>query len=232
MKGAVKRVSQICYSCRAPFDVLEAAWCSCIARVRSLCCPACLKCFCQAPRSYKQAFWLAAPAALWARRRAEHHVDEAAIHNPDPLALARPLVLVAESEAHVRGFAAGAVRALGYGVVEARRGDEVLGLVRTHAPDLVLARALLPRHDGRALCRILKGSPTTAKIPVVIMTPLYTAPGYRYEAFRVFGVNEYLTMPIPFATLRRVLDEQLAGVERVQPGKAGATRRSTKRSAS
>ncbi len=221
-RGNLRR--PICYSCRVPFDVLEAAWCSCIARVKSLCCPACLKCFCLAPRSYKQGFWLAAPARLWARRRTEHFVEDVPIRNPDPLALARPLVLVAESEKHVRGFAVRAVSALGYGVIEASRGDEALASARIYTPNLVLSRALLRKGDGRALCRMLKNDPATSAIRVVIMTPLYTAPGYRYEAFRHFGVDDYLTMPLPFATLRRVLEEQLAEVVRVAPGKAGSAR--------
>jgi len=147
-------------------------------------------------------------------------VPDASIRNLDPLALAHPLVLIAESEPLVRKFAAAAVDALGYGVVLARRGDEALELVPLYRPDLVLARALLPKMDGRALCRALKDDPSSAKLPVAIMTPLYTAPRYRYEAVRDFGVDDYLIMPIPFATLRTILEKRLAGVRRTRSGVA------------
>ena len=31
-----------CYTCRMSFDAMEAAWCSCVTKQRSLVCPYCL----------------------------------------------------------------------------------------------------------------------------------------------------------------------------------------------
>jgi two-component system chemotaxis sensor kinase CheA len=49
-------------------------------------------------------------------------------------------------------------------------GDEALRRIREGLPDLVLSDVNMPRKDGLALTRELKGDPATAALPVVLLT--------------------------------------------------------------
>jgi diguanylate cyclase (GGDEF)-like protein len=61
-----------CHDCLAPFDALEAAWCSCSGTERTLVCPSCLTCFCRAIPAYKQSFWRDAPKSLSDAKLSQH----------------------------------------------------------------------------------------------------------------------------------------------------------------
>jgi signal transduction histidine kinase len=72
-------------------------------------------------------------------------------------------------------------------------GEAALGQVRQCPPDLILADVMMPRRDGLALCRAIKGDPATARIPVVLLTALT----HRDALLRGWeaGADEYLFKP-------------------------------------
>jgi CheY-like chemotaxis protein len=57
-----------------------------------------------------------------------------------------------------------------YQVREAVNGAEALALAREHHPDLVLLDVEMPEMTGPEVCVVLKGSPTTRDIPVLLMS--------------------------------------------------------------
>lgn len=197
-----------CPHCQAPFDALEAPWCSCLTNERTLVCPTCVRCACSAPAAYKQFLWRGAPAALRERHSREHKVDDT-WSNPEPGEAARPLVLVLDDEPDIRRIATRLISALGFGVVVGRSGSEGLLLARRYRPDLVLADALMPGLDGRELALQIKQDPQLAATPVVVMTSLYTAAKYRNQAFNAYRVDDYLAKPLDLGALRSLLEKQL-----------------------
>lgn len=58
----------LCFNCRSPYDAFPAPFCVCKGEDRTLVCPSCRKCFCNAPAGFKQSFWITAPEAVWKRR--------------------------------------------------------------------------------------------------------------------------------------------------------------------
>jgi two-component system cell cycle response regulator len=58
----------------------------------------------------------------------------------------------------------------GLAVVTARDGLEALDKVTTDDIDLVILDVMMPRMNGYQACRLLKSEPTTAGVPVVILT--------------------------------------------------------------
>lgn len=114
-----------------------------------------------------------------------------------------PTVLIVDDDEEIREIAAYIVTQLGYRAITVDNPTTALDEVERHRPDVVITDALMPRLDGRELCRLIKGAFTGTK--VVIMTSLYTAPHYKYEAFRNFKADEYLPKPIDFTQLRDVL---------------------------
>jgi CheY-like chemotaxis protein len=198
-----------CHNCQAPFDAFESQWCSCIVTERTLVCPSCLTCFCKAPPAYKRSFWRDAPPRLWDLKFAEHHAEFAPPSNPPPAQVLRPLVLLVDDEPDIQRVASRVIQSLGYGMILARDGKEGLALAKEYRPDLILSDALMPKLDGREMCGLVKDDPDTAHIRVVVMTGLYTNIKYAIEAHKKFKVDDYLTKPLEFNTLRAVLEKHL-----------------------
>ncbi|HEX2905914.1 MAG TPA: response regulator [Phototrophicaceae bacterium] len=58
----------------------------------------------------------------------------------------------------------------GYQTITASSGGEALGLIQQHQPDVVLLDDMLPIMNGSEVCRRLKQNPSTASIPVILMS--------------------------------------------------------------
>ena len=81
----------------------------------------------------------------------------------------------------------------GFDVATATSGREALEYIRAQTPDLVLLDLMLPDLDGLEVCRQMKWDPSTAHIPVLMVT------GKTDEADVVLGLGigaeDYLTKP-------------------------------------
>jgi len=86
------------------------------------------------------------------------------------------------------------LRLEGYAVLEARTGEQALGVVHEQRPDLILLDIQLPGIDGLEVCRRLKRDPSLASIPVVALTS-YAMLGDDRKALDV-GCAAYITKPI------------------------------------
>jgi CheY-like chemotaxis protein len=204
-----------CPFCRNPIETMRAAWCRCIGTRRTFVCERCLRCFCRATPSMVLDFWKQAPEAVWSRRSEPEALGEDMVPSaplPEGAALPRPLVLVVDDDPVIARLAQGIVESLGYGVVSAKNGAEGYELARSVRPDLVLADALMPKLDGREMCRRLRADPETAAIRTVVMTGVYRSPAARREALMQYGVDEFLSKPLAVSELRVVLEKLTGGV--------------------
>jgi len=80
-----------------------------------------------------------------------------------------------------------------YTVHCARTGEEALRLVQAIVPDLIILDLMLPGMDGLDVCRILKRTPGTAAIPIIMLTA-------RTEDADIvtgleLGADDYVTKP-------------------------------------
>lgn len=198
-----------CPGCHQPFDALQAAWCGCLVSRRSLTCPHCGNCFCKAPQSFKQKFWEAAPRSLWDLAATEHRSADAPFTNPDVASAKHPLVLVVDDEVDIRRIAIAAITRLGYHAIVAGDGEEGITLAIAYHPELILTDAFMPKLDGREMCRRIKADPRTSATKVVVMTSLYTASRYKYEAYKEFLADDYLPKPLEFRALDELLRKHL-----------------------
>jgi two-component system phosphate regulon response regulator PhoB len=58
----------------------------------------------------------------------------------------------------------------GFAVDVFSRGDSALAAIRSKPPDVVLLDLMLPGLDGLELCRALKRDPSTASLPMIMLT--------------------------------------------------------------
>jgi CheY-like chemotaxis protein len=84
----------------------------------------------------------------------------------------RPVVVVADDEAHIRELLALVVAEVGAEPVAVADGEEALRAVRERSPALVLTDVMMPRLRGDELCRRLKADPATAALPVVLLSAM------------------------------------------------------------
>ena len=82
---------------------------------------------------------------------------------------------------------------------------DVLNLITVRDIDLIITDALMPRMDGREMCRRIKSMPEGAA-KVIVMTSLYKSRIFRSEALSAFGADELVAKPLDFAALAQLLD--------------------------
>jgi CheY-like chemotaxis protein len=202
-----------CFSCRVAFNAVDADWCSCLAKERSLVCTNCLACFCKAPPAYKERFWVEAPPRLFERKTAEGRRQDGSLPpNPAKDEVTRPLVLTVEDDEEIQAIVQRVCSNLGYGFIWATNGQDGLELAREYRPNLILSDAFMPKLDGREMCRMLKEEPIGADIRMVVMTGLYTDTKYRSEAVKRFHVDDYIAKPVAITDLINLLQRHLEGV--------------------
>lgn len=194
-----------CHACATPFDALSSDWCSCIIKERSVVCPSCERCFCRADVEYKRTFWTGAPAPLWDRKQQNARQQSTLLPNPGPDEVRRPLVLVIDDDRDIRAVAVYLVGGLGFGCIHAADGSEGLELARQYMPDVILTDALMPKMDGRELCRLVKTDGELAQTKVIIMSSVYTAGRFKREAMSQFKADGYVAKPIDAELLSDLL---------------------------
>ncbi|HEV7921773.1 MAG TPA: response regulator [Thermoanaerobaculia bacterium] len=201
-----------CFNCRVIFDAVEADWCSCLTKERTLVCTNCLTCFCKAAPSYKEKFWVEAPPKLFERKTSEGRRAGGLPPNLEPEDVLRPMVLAVEDDEDIQSIVQRVCQNLGYGFVYALNGQEGLELAHLYRPNLILSDAFMPKLDGREMCRMLKEEPSFADTKMVVMTGLYTDTKYRSEALKRFHVDDYLAKPVAVTDLINLLQKHLEGV--------------------
>lgn len=194
-----------CHACGTNFDALSAPWCTCIAREHNPVCPSCEKCLCEAPLAYRTAIWEQAPDALWETRARERRRPGVLKPNPSSGVLPRPFVLVADDDPAMLCLIVAAVESFGYPILHASDGISALELVRQHRPDLVITDALMPRLDGREMCREIKSDPALVGTKIVVLTGLYRGVFYSMEARRAYKADDFLAKPLSIPRLGDVL---------------------------
>jgi CheY-like chemotaxis protein len=203
---AVVRVR--CARCVTEFDAMQAEWCRCVTKNVSPACPSCNFCLCKAPAAKQVDFWFRAPKALADRRDAEQQRRAVEAELRKRAGAVKKTVLIVDDDEEIRALADYALQQMGFRTMTASAPDEALRLLSTIRPDVVLTDALMPKMDGRELCRRIKNE--NGDVKVVVMTSLYTAPRYRTEAFTRFHADEYVAKPIDFARLQTILEKLAA----------------------
>ncbi|MFL6209514.1 MAG: response regulator [Pyrinomonadaceae bacterium] len=95
-----------------------------------------------------------------------------------------------------------------YRVLEATNGQEALELVRQKCPDLILLDLNMPKMDGLEAAKQIRACrDLCATVPIVALTA-YDTYGMK-EAAIESGCDDYLTRPIDFEQLDRVLQKYL-----------------------
>ena len=99
-------------------------------------------------------------------------------------------IMVVEDDSNLRDIYSIRITAEGYDVVSAGDGEEALAVAVREKPDLILSDVMMPKISGFDMLDILRSTPETADIKVVMMTAL-SADDQRQRGERL-GANRYL----------------------------------------
>ena len=99
-------------------------------------------------------------------------------------------IMVVEDDASLREIYSIRITAEGYDVVSAGDGEEALAVAVREKPDLILSDVMMPKISGFDMLDILRSTPETAEIKVVMMTAL-SAEDQRQRGERL-GADRYL----------------------------------------
>ncbi|HSW10240.1 MAG TPA: response regulator [Bacillota bacterium] len=130
---------------------------------------------------------------------------EAAVGRPDAVGgssrkagNASPVVMVVDDEPGIRRSLRVLLEREGYGVVEAGSGREAIELCKQHRPDLITMDVLLPDASGFNVLEELKNRPSTADIPVVMVSVVDDR-----ERGAALGASGYVMKPVDLRELSR-----------------------------
>ncbi len=115
-------------------------------------------------------------------------------------------IVVADDDADILRLIERRMARRGYEVVTATNGVEALHAVEANLPSAVVLDWLMPKMTGSQACEALKANPSTAHIPIVLLTAK-AADADMEEGLSV-GADAYLTKPFDI----HELDELVQGV--------------------
>ncbi|MCB0338178.1 MAG: response regulator [Bdellovibrionales bacterium] len=117
--------------------------------------------------------------------------------------MAKAIIVLIEDERDIRELISFNLSKEQYQIQSAASGEEGLDLITSARPDLVVLDLMLPGIDGLEVCRRIRSNPTTASLPIIMLT----ARGEEADIVSglELGADDYLTKPFsPRVLLARV----------------------------
>jgi CheY-like chemotaxis protein len=118
-------------------------------------------------------------------------------------------VLVVDDEPDIRAMLERLLKSKGYRVVSTDNGRAALGMVKEHAPDLILLDAMLPEVHGFDIARRIKASKRYAHIPIVMVSAVYRGWRFAEDLRESCGVEHYVEKPFKIADVLRAVEAAL-----------------------
>jgi twitching motility two-component system response regulator PilH len=112
-------------------------------------------------------------------------------------------ILIVDDVQTDRDLVGKVVSGAGHQPVYASDGDQALNAAKQFRPALVFMDVVMPRMNGFNACRVLKGDPDTASIPVVLVTSK-GSDSDRYWGQKQ-GADDHVAKPFTPETLLRII---------------------------
>jgi DNA-binding response OmpR family regulator len=119
------------------------------------------------------------------------------------------MILVADNDQSIRELLEFNLKEAGFEAVTVDNGKDAVSVARCDHPELILMDMTMPVMDGVEACKILKGSPDTSDIPIIMLS------ARNDDADKVLslelGADDYVTKPFSMrdlhARVRALLSE-------------------------
>lgn len=122
--------------------------------------------------------------------------------------MALKTILIADDHDYLRLLVSKTLGGPGYRILEARDGDEAWRACQEQSVDLLILDWMMPGRSGIEVVEALRADPTTAKLPVLMLTARTQARD-RARAESI-GVTGYLEKPFSPLALLEMVEKVLA----------------------
>ena len=126
----------------------------------------------------------------------------------------RKKILVVDDDAELVELVCFNLKQAGYDIGTAANGVEALKKAHSLMPDLIILDVMMPELDGFAVCEILRRDPTTASIPIIMLTALSSELGRM--AGLGSGATDFLSKPFSPRLLVERIEELLKKAQNSQ----------------
>jgi len=119
-------------------------------------------------------------------------------------------ILIVDDEKPMRQFLVAAFEQEGHQVLEASHGGQALNILAgtSARPDIVISDVMMPLVGGLELCRMLKADPSTASIPIILMSAVNPRASTMSQADVIIG------KPFDLDTLDAIVQRLLSSPRR------------------
>jgi two-component system alkaline phosphatase synthesis response regulator PhoP len=114
--------------------------------------------------------------------------------------MSKPLILITDDDPDILEGMQAILETRDYRLATARDGLECMKRIRKETPDLLILDMMMPRMDGFAVIRELRGDPEYAGLPIIILTTVIEDAAYRryeLETGVKMEVQAYIEKPAP-----------------------------------
>jgi DNA-binding response OmpR family regulator len=128
-------------------------------------------------------------------------------------------ILIADDSPNIRDILKMSLESSGYTVLLAENGEQALALFAREKPDLLIVDVMMPKSNGFQVCRKVKTSVATSRIPVILLT----AKSQEEDVYwgKDCGADDYLTKPFSTRELERTVARLLEERQDAEPGRSG-----------
>lgn len=128
--------------------------------------------------------------------------------------MSQSILVVDDSETMLK-LVSEALKGEGYNLLLAPDGKTALDIISRVPLDMALLDVMLPDVDGYDICKVLRNTPKTAHIPIIMLTGFGDLEN-RLQAFEA-GADDFMPKPFQMQELQARVKVQLRRVARMQP---------------
>jgi CheY-like chemotaxis protein len=114
-------------------------------------------------------------------------------------------VIIADDHETLVMYLSVLMRRMGFNVIPARNGQEMLGVLTTILPDLIITDLKMPVMDGLAALKVIKKDRRFSDIPVIMVSAHFEQQAF--DECMALGGAGFLTKPINLHALHQLLRE-------------------------
>ena len=133
----------------------------------------------------------------------------------------QPTILLVDDEQKLLDLVSFRLKFLGYQVITAKTGEEALLLAESEHPDLIILDIAMPGMDGVSVCARLRAAPTSATIPILMLTARSSVEDVNRAI--AAGAEDYVVKPYDPLVLEGKLRRYLAADKIAAGARKGKT---------
>lgn len=96
----------------------------------------------------------------------------------------------------------------GVEIFTSENGEDTVKSAQEHNPDVILLDVLLPKMDGIETCHVIRQDPTTAQIPILMVTAAFDNETLKKDAY-LAGTDDFIGKPLSFPEIQTKIKKAL-----------------------